>query len=103
MLLTLLTITVVAVGGPPGPHHRTPTFSPFVGAVVRVIQSGRVIASSEEGNLAVRVRPGVYELTAEMGEMVSNHPAPCYQGRSLGRSVRVGHRAKTVKLYCQIK
>jgi hypothetical protein len=111
MLLTLLTVTIVAVGGPPlppvhpGAPSRTRTFAPFAGATVRIARSGHVIASSEEGNISVRVRPGTYVLTAEDPnvEPFSERPHPCYQGRSLGRTVRVGHRPKSVKLYCQIK
>jgi hypothetical protein len=99
MLLTLLTVTVVAVGGPP----HTPATEPFSGAVVRVVRNGKVVASSEEGNIAVRVRPGTYVLTAEEGEMVTNQPHPCYQGNGVGRTVHVGHRPQSVKLSCQIK
>jgi hypothetical protein len=96
-MLTLLTVIAVAVGGPF--HHASLRVSLFTGATVRIMRGNRVIASSEEGNLSVRVRPGVYGVSAEEGETVTNRPHAC----APARRVSVQRRAVSVKLYCQIK
>ena len=97
-MLTLLTVIVVAVGGP-FQHHGSLRSSPFPNATVRIMVGSRVVAFSEEGNLSVRVRPGVYGVAAEEGERVTNRPHACLPVRR----VRVGHRAVRVTLSCPVR
>ena len=93
-MLTLLTLIAVAVGGLPG----TPPEEPFINATVRIVHSGRRVASSDEGNVAVRVRPGVYRVEAEEGTLITNIPRVCGSQTVRMRS----HHKVTIRIRCPI-
>lgn len=89
-MLTLLAITVIAIGGPPGtkPHE-------LASGNISVARGSTVMATtSAVGNLSLRLRPGTYTLAASL----AGRSRPCEV-----KSVKLEHRARSIKLYCQIK
>ncbi len=99
IFLPLLTATVFAVGGP-RPHHPQPP-SIFAQATVHIYDSHRQeVATSAFGNIALRVLPGFYRLTASYTTNAGTNTVPCSSA-----IVYVGakHRNVPVRLGCSIK
>lgn len=89
-MLTLLTITVLAIGGPAG----LPA-GELRNADITVAKGSHVIAqTSEVGNIALRLRPGTYLLRASL----PNSSSRCEQ-----KSVKIGRHRGRVILSCSIK
>ena len=91
--LTLLVVTAIGIGGPPGvPPAR------IANARVIVRHYGRLLASSRSGRVRVRVRPGLYRVEAELVP-----PAVSRVERCQARTVRLGRTPRRVELGCSIK
>jgi hypothetical protein len=89
----LLTVIIMAVGGKaPGlPHEQ-------VSGLAEVRNGPHVIATSELGNLAIKVGTGVYTITGSIIPKV-----PCQAQRlTITRVMVRKHRNPTVKLLCSI-
>jgi hypothetical protein len=86
--LPVLIVTVLSVGG----HHAKPT--QIRNGVVKVSRHGKVVATSKEGMLRVRLAPGRYTLSASL-----RHGRTCEV-----KTVELKHKEiDRVKLYCQAK
>jgi hypothetical protein len=88
-MLALLSVVVIGIGGPPGiPPHE------IVNGSITIMQSNRVIAkTSKVGNIALRLKPGVYLLKAELTE----GGGPCQT-----KTIRLAHKRRNVNLNCSI-
>lgn len=64
-MLVLLTVIVLAGGGPAGVPHHKPSF--FENAPITVSKNGKTVASSHTGRLKVRLRPGRYLVSSKAG------------------------------------
>lgn len=89
-MLTLLTITVLAIGGPAG----LPA-GELRNADITVARGSHVIAhTSEVGNIALRLRPGTYLLSASL---------PGSSSRCQQKTVKIGRHRGRITLGCSIK
>ena len=97
-LLPLLIVTVLGSGGPPGLTHREgPPFLP--NSTITVRRHGEVVASSDNGRIRLRLRPGVYTLGALLHDE-PGVPLPNCETKTI-RLWRA-RRARHVDLYCSI-
>jgi hypothetical protein len=64
MIAHLLVVTVLSTGISPSHHHRHRPIEDAGVKVARTGPTGTVLATSAIGNIALRVHPGTYEVTA---------------------------------------
>ncbi len=101
-MLALLTATVLSVGGPLGAQPSKPQI--FGNATVRVFDTQhKTVALSTVGNLAIRLRPGIYGVEALLEPPVLNEARTCGVRYVFVGRHRRHHHNQTVALTCQIK
>jgi hypothetical protein len=93
-LLPLLTITTVGFGGPPSVARQHPDGIPLVNGTIVVSSHGHELASSDLGNLSLRLRPGSYQIAASLnGRHCSSRTT----------TITARKRTTTVTMGCSIK
>lgn len=85
-MLTLLMITVLGFGGPPG---TTPSVLP--NGRITLSRHNHVVATASHGRLSRRVRPGTYTVASSV-------PRTACQTRT----VKVTHRRMHIQLRCAL-
>ena len=91
--LTLLVVTAIGIGGPPGaPPSR------IANARVVVKRDGRLVASSRSGRVRARLRRGLYRVEAELVP-----PAVARVQHCQAETIRLGTSARSIRLGCSIK
>lgn len=94
MIAHLLTVAVFAAGGPASGHHK-PVPIEYAGITVsRAGPTGRELASSQIGNITLRVRPGEYRVSAFLE---GDHPCRTRFLRITRRT-----RERRVNLFCAV-
>jgi hypothetical protein len=86
-ITAMLTVVVLAVGGPHGSPPR-----PLLNGTVAVIANGKTIAYSTVGNITLRLREGTYQVRAGL----AGAPRPCQS-----RTVRL-RLTRRVTLTCSV-
>jgi hypothetical protein len=94
-LATLLTITVLGIGGPPNVQ---PTR--LANATIALSRHGRRLATSETGQLKARVKPGTYTAVAFLRDEPGKPPNFC-EAKSV--PVKRWRGRMSVTLRCSIK
>jgi hypothetical protein len=102
-LLPLLIVVTVAGGGPAlAPGEKPPVLRNTTITVRHDTRSGwQVLGKSQDGQLRLRLRPGTYEITAQLHDQSPETSHPNCETETV--HIRRGQRTRRISLSCQVK